>query len=349
MKMTFRWYGEKDSIPLEYIKQIQGMTGVVTAVYDVPVGEEWPLEKLKRLKSLCESAGLFMEVIESVPVHEDIKMGLPSREKYIEAYKKNILNCGKAGVKCICYNFMPVFDWLRTDLHFRHEDGSTSLAYCHETLMKLDPKNLHLPGWDESYTPKELNQLLSAYAGISHEKLFENLVYFLKAIMPPCEEADVNMAIHPDDPPWDMFGLPRIVGREEDYDRLFAAVPDKHNGMTFCTGSLGAGRFNDLPKMAAKYADRIYFAHLRQLKYTGETDFYENGHITSNGNVDIYAIVKALVENGFDGYVRPDHGRNIWSEDGKPGYGLYDRALGAAYLTGLFEYAEKEKRNETKR
>ena len=346
MKMTFRWYGEKDSIPLEYIKQIQGMSGVVTAVYDVPVGEVWPLEKIKRLKSLCEKAGLLMEVIESVPVHEDIKLGLPSREKYIEAYKQNILNCGKAGVKCICYNFMPVFDWLRTNLRFEHEDGSTSLAYCHETLMKLDPKNMHLPGWDESYTPEELNKLLSAYAGVSHEKLFENLVYFLKAIMPACEEADVNMTIHPDDPPWDMFGLPRIVGREEDYDKLFAAVPNKRNGITFCTGSLGAGRFNDLPKMAAKYAERIYFAHLRQLKYTGETDFYENGHLTAEGNVDIYAIVKALVENGFDGYVRPDHGRNIWGEDGKPGYGLYDRALGAAYLTGLFEYAEKEKKNE---
>ena len=156
------------------------------------------------------------------------------------------------------------------------------------------------------------------------------------------------MAIHPDDPPWDIFGLPRIVGREEDYDRLFAAVPDKHNGITFCTGSLGAGRFNDLPKMAAKYADRIYFAHLRQLKYTSETDFYENGHQTQEGNVDIYAIVKALVENGFDGYLRPDHGRNIWGEDAKPGYGLYDRALGAAYLQGVFEAVTKDLQGEKK-
>ena len=346
MKLTFRWYGEKDSIPLNYIKQIQGMTGVVTAVYDTPVGEVWDLDKLLRLKALANDAGLAMEVIESVPVHEDIKLGRPTRDKYIEAYKQNILNCGKAGVKCICYNFMPVFDWFRTDLGYRHQDGATSLAYAEADFKKLDKKNLRLPGWDESYTAEELGDLLAAYEGMTHETLFENLVYFLNAIMPACDEADVNMAIHPDDPPWDIFGLPRIVGRESDYDRLFAAVPNKHNGITFCTGSLGAGRFNDLPKMAAKYADRIYFAHLRQLKFVNETDFYENGHQTAAGNVDVYAIVKALVENGFDGYLRPDHGRNIWGETGKPGYGLYDRALGAAYLSGVFEAVEKDLANK---
>ena len=152
------------------------------------------------------------------------------------------------------------------------------------------------------------------------------------------------MAIHPDDPPWDMFDLPRIICKEEDYDKLFAAVPDPHNGITFCTGSLGAGRFNDLVHMAKKYANRIYFAHLRQLKYTSDTDFYENGHLTERGDLDICGVVKALVENGFDGYVRPDHGRNIWGEDEKPGYGLFDRALGATYLYGLFEGIEKGER-----
>ena len=341
MKMTFRWYGEGDCIPLNYIKQIQGMEGVVTAVYDVPVGEVWSLESLERLKKLSGDAGLTMEVIESVPVHEDIKLGKPTRDRYIEAYKQNIRNCGAVGVKCICYNFMPVFDWLRTDLYFKHPDGATSLAYCHETLMKLDPKNLHLPGWDESYSAEELQKLLGEYEGMTHEKLFENLVYFLNEIMPVCDETGINMAIHPDDPPWDMFGLPRIICCEADYDRLFAAVPNPHNGITFCTGSLGAGRDNDLPKMAAKYADRIYFAHLRQLAYTSDTDFFENGHRTADGNIDMYAIVKALTENGFDGYVRPDHGRNVWGEDAKPGYGLFDRAMGACYLNGLFEAVEK--------
>ena len=344
MKMTFRWYGEKDCIPLQYIRQIPNMSGVVTAVYDTPVGEVWEEEKIARLKALCEKEGLEMEVIESVPVHEDIKLGKPSRDRLIANYAQTIRNLGKYGVKCICYNFMPVFDWFRTDLHYRQENGSDCLAYRQSDFEKLDKHNLRLPGWDESYTPEELGGLLKEYEDMTHEQLFDNLVYFLNGIMPACDETGINMAIHPDDPPWDIFGLPRIVGRESDYDRLFAAVPNVHNGITFCTGSLGAGRFNDLPKMAAKYAKRIYFAHLRQLKFVNETDFYENGHQTQDGNVDIYAIVKALEENGFDGYVRPDHGRNIWGEDAKPGYGLYDRALGAAYLSGLFEAVEKDRK-----
>ena len=344
MKMTFRWYGEKDCIPLQYIRQIPNMSGVVTAVYDTPVGEVWEEEKIARLKALCEKEGLEMEVIESVPVHEDIKLGKPSRDRLIANYAQTIRNLGKYGVKCICYNFMPVFDWFRTDLHYRQENGSFCLAYQQSDFEKLDKHNLRLPGWDESYTPEELGGLLKEYEGMTHEQLFDNLVYFLNGIMPACDETGINMAIHPDDPPWDIFGLPRIVGRESDYDRLFAAVPNVHNGITFCTGSLGAGRFNDLPKMAAKYAKRIHFAHLRQLKFVNETDFYENGHQTQDGNVDIYAIVKALEENGFDGYVRPDHGRNIWGEDAKPGYGLYDRALGAAYLSGLFEAVEKDRK-----
>lgn len=342
MKMTFRWYGKPDNIPLSYIKQIPNMSGVVTAVYDCPVGEAWSETSVKELKALCDGACLGMEVIESVPVHEDIKLGKPSRDRYIENYIKNIRLLGKYGVKCICYNFMPVFDWLRTDLKTANADGSTALSYRHETLLSLDPKNLRLPGWDESYTTAELNGLLDEYKSVSHEKLFDNLVYFLRAIMPACNESGVNMAIHPDDPPWDMFGLPRIISKESDYDKLFAAVPDSHNGITFCTGSLGAGRDNDLIRMIDKYAPRIYFAHIRQLKFSGVCDFTEAGHLTTDGDLDICGVVKALVKNGFDGYVRPDHGRNIWGEDGKPGYGLYDRALGAAYLNGLFEVYEKE-------
>lgn len=344
MKMTFRWYGESDCIPLSYIRQIPNMSGVVTAVYDVPVGEVWPCDKIARLKELCEQAGLEMEVIESVPVHEDIKLGKPSRDRLIANYAETIRNLGKFGVKCICYNFMPVFDWFRTDLHYVQKNGAVCLAYKEADFQKLDKHDLRLPGWDESYTPEELGGLLKEYENISHEQLFENLVYFLNGIMPACDETGINMAIHPDDPPWDIFGLPRIVTGAESYEKMINAVPNIHNGFTFCTGSLGAGRFNDLPKMAEKYAKRIYFAHLRQLKFVNETDFYENGHQTQDGNVDIYAIVKALEENGFTGYVRPDHGRNIWGEDGKPGYGLYDRALGAAYLNGLFEAIEKDMR-----
>ncbi len=343
MKMTFRWYGESDSIPLKFIRQIPNMSGVVTAVYDVPVGEVWEEDKIARLKELCDSENLCMEVIESVPVHEDIKLGKPTRDRLIANYAQTIRNLGKFGVKCICYNFMPVFDWLRTDLKTLGADGSNSLSYNHGSLMSLDPKNLHLPGWDESYSTDRLNGLLEEYKTVTHDKLFDNLVYFLKGIMPACDETGIDMTIHPDDPPWDMFGLPRIITGAESYDKMTDAVPDKHNGFTFCTGSLGAGRSNDLIAMAKKYAKRIYFAHIRQLKFSGECDFTEAGHLTKAGDLDIYGIVKALVDGGFDGYVRPDHGRNIWGEDGKPGYGLFDRALGAAYLNGLFEAIEKDK------
>jgi len=342
MKMTFRWYGPNDSITLEKIKQIPGISGVVTAIYDIPVGEVWPLDKILELKKMVNDAGLEMEVIESVPVHEDIKLGLPSRDRYIANYSQTILNLGKAGVKCICYNFMPVFDWLRTNLHFKNNDGSYSLRYDHEELMKLDPRNLHLPGWDESYTTDELNTLLDSYKDIDDKKLLENLVYFLNGIMPACDETGINMAIHPDDPPWRVFNLPRIITCEQSYKNMFSAVPNKHNGITFCTGSLGAGRDNDLVKMAGEFADRIFFAHLRQLKFDGCLNFNEAGHTTDMGDLDIYNIVKALVKNGFKGYVRPDHGRSIWGEDTKPGYGLYDRALGACYLNGLFEAVTKD-------
>ena len=256
MKMVFRWYGPGDSIPLTYIRQIPGMTGVVTAVYDVPVGEVWQTERILALRDACYAAGLEMEVIESVPVHEDIKLGRPSRDRYIENYAATIENLGRAGVRCICYNFMPVFDWLRTNLHTPLADGSNALSYCHEELMGLDPHCLHLPGWDESYTQSQLDTLLGAYAGMSHGELFDNLVYFLRGIMPACDRAGVNMAIHPDDPPWDMFGLPRIITGANSYARLFAAVPDIHNGITLCTGSLGADRRNDRPALAASRAPR---------------------------------------------------------------------------------------------
>ncbi len=344
MKMTFRWYGEKDSIPLGFIRQIPKVSGVVTAVYDVSAGERWSENSVSRLKELCDASGLGMEVIESVPVHEDIKTGQGKRDYYIDNYCANISMLAKYGVKCICYNFMPVFDWVRTELKTPNSDGSTSLSYDHGSILGLDPQNLSLPGWDESYTKKQLTGLLEIYKGISREKLFENLVYFLERIIPVSEECGVNMAIHADDPPWDIFGLPRIISSEGDLDKLFESVPSQRNGLTLCSGSFGAGKFNDLARMAEKYSKqgRVHFAHLRNILYTGEKSFAECAHPSGCGSLDMYAIVKALVRGGFKGYVRPDHGRNIWGEDGKPGYGLYDRALGAAYLTGLFEAAEKE-------
>ena len=343
MKMTFRWYGPNDSITLSDIRQIPGMTGVVTAVYDTPVGTVWSNESLYKIKKACDDAQLETEVIESVPVHEDIKLGRGKRDEYIANYCENIRRLSQIGVKCICYNFMPVFDWLRTNLHTPAADGSNSLSYNHSEILSLDPKHLSLPGWDESYTPEELQGLLKSYEGMTHEQLFNNLVYFLEAVIPVCKETGITMAIHPDDPPWDCFGLPRIISCADDYERLFAAIPDNANGITFCTGSLGAGRNNDLVKMAYEYSQRgkIHFAHIRNIIYSNELDFREVGHKTECGSLDIYNIVKALVKGGFNEYVRPDHGRNIWGEDGKPGYGLFDRALGACYLNGLFEAIEK--------
>lgn len=343
MKMTFRWYGEKDSISLSHIRQIPLMTGVVTAVYDTPVGEKWSEDSVSRLKKLTSENGLEMEVIESVPVHEDIKLGRGDRDKYIENYKHNIRVLSKYGVKCICYNFMPVLDWVRTDLKTVNADGSNSLTYNHEQILKLDPKKLSLPGWDESYTPEQLGALIDTYKDVSKEKLFENLVYFLNQIIPVCEQCDVDMAIHPDDPPWDIFGIPRIISSEKDLDRLFDAVKSTRNGVTLCSGSFGAGKTNDLVRMAKKYSiqGRVHFVHMRNILHTGEYSFAEVAHCSECGSIDMFELAKALTEGGFKGYVRPDHGRNIWGESGKPGYGLYDRALGAAYLNGVFEAAEK--------
>ncbi len=345
MKLTFRWYGENDCIPVQYIRQIPNMSGVVTACYDVPVGEVWSVESLKKIKSIANNAGLEMEVIESIPVSEDIKLGKPTRDKLIENYCENIRRCASVGVKCVCYNFMPVFDWLRTEMRHQNADGSNSLAYSWADFQKIDPHNLHLPGWDESYSQDELQSLLEAYSHFTHDDLFKNLVYFLERVIPVCDEVGVKMAIHPDDPPWDVFGLPRIVSCEADLDRMFAAVPSKNNGVTLCTGSFGAGRHNDIVHMVGKYAKegRLHFLHLRNVKWTDDKDsFVEVGHCTKDGSLDMAAIVDAAVANGFDGYVRPDHGRNIWGEDAKPGYGLFDRALGCAYINGLFEMAEKK-------
>lgn len=340
MKMSFRWFGINDTIPLDYIRQISNMSSVVTALYGIKVGQKWPLEALIELKDIVNKHGLAMEVIESIPVHEDIKLGKDTRDVLIDNYIENIRRCAQVGVKVICYNFMPVFDWLRTNLSYVNSDGSNSLAYLYDDFKKLDVKKLSLPGWDESYTQKELAQLLDEYKTVSHEQLFSNLIYFLKKIIPHCDELGIKMAIHPDDPPWDIFGLPRIVSNEKDFDNIFEAVPSLNNGLTLCTGSLGAGRFNDLPIMAAKYAKRIHFAHLRNICYLDQQgSFKEVSHLSSDGSLNMAEIVEALVQNGFDGYVRPDHGRNIFGEKGKPGYGLYDRALGAAYINGLFEMA----------
>lgn len=346
MKLSFRWYGEDDKVTLDNIRQIPGMHSIVTAVYDVPVGEVWPEERIAELKKQVEEKGLNFEVIESIPVHEDIKLGKPTREKYIENYCENIRRVAKAGVKCICYNFMPVFDWTRTQLDHELSDGSTSLVYYQEQVDAVNPlesdSDLTLPGWDSSYTREELKNVVAEYNRMSEDDLWNNLQYFLEKIIPVAAECDVNMAIHEDDPCWSIFGLPRIITCEENLDRFLKLVDDKHNGITLCTGSLGCSGKNDVVKMAAKYAaqGRIHFVHMRNVAVL-ENGFEERAHLSTCGTLDMYGIMKALYDNGFEGYVRPDHGRMIWGETGRPGYGLYDRALGATYLNGLWEAIQK--------
>lgn len=348
MKLSFRWYGDDDKVTLQNIRQIPGMYSIVTAVYDVPVGEVWSRETIAHLKKETEEAGLAFEVIESIPVHEDIKLGKPSRDKYIENYCENIKRVAKAGIKCICYNFMPVFDWTRTQLDHVLEDGSTSLVYYQDQVDKVNPlesgSDLSLPGWDSSYTREELKKVVSEYNAMSEDTLWDNLKYFLEKVIPVAAEYGVNMAIHEDDPCWSIFGLPRIITDEKNLDRFLGLVDDTHNGITLCTGSLGCSNKNDVVNMAAKYAamGRIHFVHARNVAVLDDNrGFEERAHLSSCGSLDMYAILKALYDNGFDGYIRPDHGRMIWGETGRPGYGLYDRALGAAYLNGLWEAIDK--------
>lgn len=347
MKMTFRWYGPNDPIPLKYIKQIPGITGVVSAIYTVPVGDVWKEEDIKNLKNMVNEVGLELKVIESVPIHEDIKLGLPTRDRYIENYGETLHRLSKAGIEVVCYNFMPVFDWTRTELDYVLEDGSKTLIYDNDQIVKIKPDatDLELPGWDSSYSKAELTDLLNKYRQITEEDLWRNLEYFLKKIIPVAEECGIKMAIHPDDPPWSIFGLPRIITNEANLERFLKIVDSPYNGITMCSGSLGCASFNDYIKMVRKFGKmgRIHFTHLRNVKLLDNNSFMETAHYSACGSLDMVEILKAYKEIGFTGYVRPDHGRMIWDEQGKPGYGLYDRALGAMYLLGIWETLTKIK------
>ena len=347
MKMTFRWYGDGDPVSLEYIRQIPGMYGIVSAVYDVPVGEVWPLENIRALKAKIESAGLKFEVVESVPVHEDIKLGRPTAARLIANYAQTLRNLAECGLKVVCYNFMPVFDWTRTVLAKKLEDGSTALGFDIDMANKIDPsQGINLPGWDTSYKPDELKALLAEYRGVGEEMLWVNLEVFLKGVIPVAAEAGIKMAIHPDDPPRPIFGLPRIVKNVVDLRRLLKIVDSPANGLTLCSGSLGADLRNDIVAIVREFAGagRIRFAHIRNVKVDEKGNFHETAHKSDCGSLDIGAIVKAYHDAGYQGYMRSDHGRMIWGETGKPGYGLYDRALGAVYINGLWEGFDKASR-----
>lgn len=355
MEMTFRWYGSKhDSVTLKQIRQIPGVTGVITTLYDSQVGDVWEKEDIIKMIEEVEASGLHVAGIESVNIHDAIKTGSKDRDYYIDNYIQTLENLGSLGIHMVCYNFMPVFDWTRTELARMREDGSTVLAYTQEAVDKMNPEHMFesidndsngfvLPGWEPERMAK-IKELFALYKDIDDEKLFENLEYFLKRIMPVCNKYDIKMAIHPDDPAWSVFGLPRIIINKENILRMMHMVDDVHNGVTFCSGSYGTNLENDLPDMIRSLKGRIHFAHVRNLKFNTPTDFEESAHLSRDGSFDMYEIMKALYEIGFDGPIRPDHGRMIWDEVAMPGYGLYDRALGATYLNGLWEAIEKSEK-----
>lgn len=355
MEMTLRWYGSKfDTVTLQQIRQIPGVTGVITTLYDTTPGEVWSRERIRAMKDEVAAAGLHVSGIESVNVHDAIKTGSTDRDLYIDNYIETLRNLGEEDIHLVCYNFMPVFDWTRTELARKRPDGSTVLAYTQEAVDALDPEKMFesisgetngtiMPGW-EPERMAHVKELFEMYKDIDDEKLFANLKYFLERIMPVCNEYDIYMAIHPDDPAWSVFGLPRIIINKENILRMMKMVDDPHNGVTFCSGSYGTNLENDLPDMIRSLKGRIHFAHVRNLKFNSPTDFEESAHLSSDGSFDMYEIMKALYDIGFDGPIRPDHGRMIWGEVAMPGYGLYDRALGAAYLNGLWEAIDKSQR-----
>ena len=352
MQMTMRWFGTGyDSVSLQQIRQVAGVTGVITTLYGTKPGEVWSREAICAMKQEVEAQSLTVSGIESVNIHESIKLGTPDREQYIENYIQTLTHLGEEDIHLVCYNFMPVFDWTRSDLAKVRTDGSTVLAYDQKLIDSIDPDTMLssmdakangfvLPGWEPERMAR-IQELLLQYRNVDEEMLFENLRYFLSRIMPTCEKYDIRMAIHPDDPAWPVFGLPRIITSKENLLRMIHLVDSPCNGVTLCTGSLGSNPNNDIPDIIHALQGRVHFAHVRNLRHHAPGDFEEAAHFSQDGSMDLFEIMKALYDSGFDGPIRPDHGRAIWGEVSMPGYGLYDRALGASYLNGLWESIDK--------
>ncbi len=357
IEMGWRWYGKNnDSIKLSDIKQIPGVRHIVWALHYKLPGEVWRESEIAEVKRQLDEYGFSNEYVESVNVHDDIKIGLPTRDQYIENYKITLRNLAKYGVKVVCYNFMPIFDWTRSDLFHPVGDGSTALFY-EKNMIQTDYKamadyilnftekyNMSFPGWEPERMAR-LDRLFKAYEGVDHEKLWANLKYFLEALMPTCEECDIKMAIHMDDPPWDIFGLPRLMTCEKNIDRFLKMVDSPYNCLTLCSGSLNADPNNNVAEIVRKHCDRIAFAHVRNIKHFENGDFSEASHRDCDGETGIIEILKAFHEGGFNGCIRPDHGRHLWGEGpGKvrPGYGLYDRALGIMYMLGVLDLLDRQ-------
>ena len=391
MEKTWRWFGKKDKITLPMLRQI-GVEGIVTALHDVPNGEIWTVEAINDLKSYIESYGLRWSVVESLPVCEAIKYAGAEREQLIENYKISLANLGKCGIKTVCYNFMPVIDWIRTDLQHPWPDGTSSLYYDHIRFAYFDIRILEREGAEKDYTEEELQKvaeldkvitkaekdalidtiivktqgfvngnikegdknpvsifkrLLALYKDIDRDALRENMRYFLSAIMPVCEEYVVNMCVHPDDPPFQVLGLPRIVTNENDIEWFLNAVNNPHNGLTFCAGSLSAGEHNDTRELAKKFAKRTHFVHLRSTAAMQGGNFIESSHLTGRGHlIDLIRIF----ENENPGLpMRVDHGRMMLGDEDKgynPGYSFHGRMLALAQVEGMMAVVDDEKRRQ---
>ena len=391
MEKTWRWFGKKDKITLPMLRQI-GVKGIVTALHDVPNGEIWTMEAINDLKSYIESYGLRWSVVESLPVCEAIKYAGAEREQLIENYKVSLANLGKCGIKTVCYNFMPVIDWIRTDLQHPWPDGTSSLYYDRIRFAYFDIRILEREGAEKDYTEEELHKvteldkvitetekdnlidtiivktqgfvngnikegdknpvsifkrLLALYKDINRDALRENMRYFLSAIMPVCEEYGVNMCVHPDDPPFQVLGLPRIVTNENDIEWFLNAVDNPHNGLTFCAGSLSAGEHNDTRELAKKFAKRTHFVHLRSTAAMQGGNFIESSHLTGRGHlVDLIRIF----ENENPGLpMRVDHGRMMLGDEDKgynPGYSFHGRMLALAQVEGMMAVVDDEKKRQ---